>query len=200
MTPRARRAVAALMLAAGLCGCASTSTPARFHTLVPPLVSAAPASRPAPALRAEVLPVTLPVQVDVAPIVVRLPDDSMRALEHERWIAPLADEIRAALALRIDAALAAAPAAPTAAAPWRVALDVQRFDSTLGGAASVQAVWTLQQAGSGVMLRCQLNDREPVAAGSVALVAGHRLIVERLGDAIGRAVRAAAGGAAPTCA
>ena len=200
MKPRARRAVAALLLTAGLCGCASTSTPARFHTLVPPLVSAAPASRPAPALRAEVLPVTLPVQVDVAPIVVRLPDDSMRALEHERWIAPLADEIRAALALRIDAALAAAPAAPSAAAPWRVALDVQRFDSTLGGAASVQAVWTLQQAGSGVMLRCQLNDREPVAAGPVALVAGHRLIVERLGDAIGRAVRAAAGGAAPMCA
>ena len=143
---------------------------------------------------------TLPVQVDVAPIVVRLPDDSMRALEHERWIAPLADEIRAALALRIDAALAAAPAAPTAAAPWRVALDVQRFDSTLGGAASVQAVWSLQQAGSGVLLRCQVNDREPVAAGPVALVAGHRLIVERLGDAIGRAVRAAAGGAAPACA
>jgi uncharacterized lipoprotein YmbA len=200
MKPRARRVVAALLLTAGLCGCASTSTPARFHTLVPPLVSAAPATRPAPALRVEVLPVTLPVQVDVAPIVVRLPDDSMRALEHERWIAPLADEIRAALALRIDAALAAALAAPSAAAPWRVALDVQRFDSTLGGAASVQAVWTLQQAGSGVMLRCQLNDREPVAAGPVALVAGHRLIVERLGDAIGRAVRAAAGGAAPTCA
>jgi len=199
MKPRARRVVAALVLAAGLCGCASTSTPARFHTLMPPLGSAAPATRPAPALRAEVLPVTLPVQVDVAPIVVRLPDDSMRALEHERWIAPLADEIRAALALRIDAALAAAPAMPTAAAPWRVALEVQRFDSTLGGAAGMQAVWSLQQASS-VMLRCQLNDREPVAAGPVALVAGHRLIVERLGDAIGRAVRAAAGGATPTCA
>ena len=199
MKPRARRVVAALVLAAGLCGCASNSTPARFHTLMPPLGSAAPATRPAPALRAEVLPVTLPVQVDVAPIVVRLPDDSMRALEHERWIAPLADEIRAALALRIDAALAAAPAMPTAAAPWRVALEVQRFDSTLGGAAGMQAVWSLQQASS-VMLRCQLNDREPVAAGPVALVAGHRLIVERLGDAIGRAVRAAAGGATPTCA
>ena len=199
MKPRARRVVAALVLAAGLCGCASNSTPARFHTLMPPLVGAAPASRPAPALRAEVLPVTLPVQVDVAPIVVRLPDDSMRALEHERWIAPLADEIRAALALRIDAALAAAPATPTAAAPWRVALEVQRFDSTLGGAASLQAMWSLQQAGS-VTLRCQLNDRQPVAAGPVALVAGHRLIVERLGDAIGRAVRAVAGGATPTCA
>ena len=189
------------MLAAGLCGCASTSTPARFHTLMPPVASgAAAAARPAPALRAEVLPVTLPVQVDVAPIVVRLPDDSMRALEHERWIAPLADEIRAALALRIDAALAAAPATPTAAAPWRVALEVQRFDSTLGGTASMQAVWSFQQAGSSVVLRCQINDREPVAAGPVSLVAGHRLIVERLGDAIGRAVRAAAGGATPTCA
>ena len=81
-----------------------------------------------------------------------------------------------------------------------VALEVQRFDSALGGTASMQAVWSLQQAGSNVLLRCQVNDREPVAAGPVALVAGHRLIVERLGDAIGRAVRAAAGGAAPACA
>ncbi|HET9205538.1 MAG TPA: ABC-type transport auxiliary lipoprotein family protein [Burkholderiaceae bacterium] len=200
MKPRARVAAAALMGVAGLVGCASTSTPARFHTLMPPVVEAAPAARPAPALRAEVMPVTLPVQVDVAPIVVRLPDDSMRALEHERWIAPLADEIRSALALRIDAALAAAPATPTTAAPWRVALEVQRFDSTLGGAAGLQALWSLQQAGGSVVLRCQVNDREPVAAGAVALVSGHRSIVGRLGDAIGRAVRAAANGGTPACA
>lgn len=189
--------------AAAIAGCASTSTPARFHTLLPPTGDSVVARvHAAPAVRVEVLPVTLPVQVDVAQIVVRLPDDSMRALEHERWIAPLADEIRSALALRIDAALVAS-AAPTAAvsgAPWRVALQVQRFDSTLGGSASLQAVWSLEQPGGGPGLRCQVNDREAVAAGPVALVAGHRAIVERLGDAIGRALRAAAAGAAPACA
>jgi uncharacterized lipoprotein YmbA len=197
------RCVLMLCGAAAVFGCASTSTPARFHTLLPPTGdSAAARTHAAPAVRVEVLPVTLPVQVDVAQIVVRLPDDTMRALEHERWIAPLADEIRSALALRIDAALvaSAAPTAAVSAAPWRVALQVQRFDSTLGGSASLQAVWSLEQPGGGTALRCQVNDREAVAASPVALVAGHRAIVERLGDAIGRALRAAAAGAAPACA
>jgi uncharacterized protein len=189
----------ALCLAIALPGCGTTSTPARFHSLVaPPDDAAARATRSAPDLRVELMPVTLPAQVDVPQIVVRLPDDSLRALEHERWIAPLADEIRTALRLRIDAALGAAPAA-AAAAPWRVALDVQRFDSALGGAASLQVTWSLQQQGSGALLRCRVTDRQAVADGPVALVAAHRAILERLGDAIARALRSAAAGGVPAC-
>jgi uncharacterized lipoprotein YmbA len=196
-----RRVLVLLGLAAVACGCASTSTPARFHTLVPPAGDAVAAStRAAPAVRVEILPVTLPVQVDVAQIVVRLPDDSMRALEHERWIAPLADEMRAALALRIDAALADLPPTASGSPPWRVTLDVQRFDSTLGGAASLQALWSLQSGGDGAALRCQVNDRAAVGTGAAALVAGHRALLQRLGDAIARALRAAATGGTPTCA
>jgi uncharacterized lipoprotein YmbA len=198
MKPHAMAAV--LGLVAGLCGCASTSEPARFHTLLPAAGDrAATSTRAAPPVRVEVLPVTLPVQVDVAQIVVRLPDDSMRALEHERWIAPLADEIRAALALRIDAALSDL-AATSVDAPWRVTLDVQRFDSTLGGAAGLQALWSLQPSGNGTALRCQVNDREAVAAGPAALVSGHRAMLQRLGDAIARALRTAATGGKPACA
>lgn len=203
MRPRHASALAcaaALGLAAGLFGCATTSRPARFHTLVPAAGAAAPttAARGAAGVRVEVLPVTLPAQVDVPQIVVRLPDDSMRALEHERWIAPLADEIRAAVSLRIDAALVGAPAPAAADPPWRLQLEVQRLDSTLGGAASLQALWSLQQ-GKGTVLRCQAADRQAVAIGPAALVDGHRAMLERLGDAIGRAVRAAASGAVPTC-
>jgi uncharacterized lipoprotein YmbA len=200
MSRRDRHVVLALWLTAALCGCASTSTPARFHSLVPPIADDAASTRAAPGLRVEVLPVTLPAQVDVPQLVVRLPDDSMRALEHERWIAPLADEIRAAIALRIDVVLSAAPAPAVASQPFRVALEVQRFDSTLGGAASLQALWSLQQPGSGAALRCLVNDRQAVADGPAALVAGHRALLERLGDAIGRALRAAAAGGVPACA
>lgn len=202
MKRRVRRGVvvAALWLAAALCGCASTSTPARFHTLVPPPgAGAAATARAAAGVRVELLPVTLPAQVDVPQIVVRLPDDTMRALEHERWIAPLADEIRAALVLRIDAALAAAAATAVATPPLRVTLEVQRFDSTLGGAASLQALWSLQPQGGATLLRCQVNDRETVASSPAALVAGHRVMLERLGDAIARALQAAAAGSVPAC-
>lgn len=190
--------IALLGLAIVLTGCGTTSTPARFHSLLPPVPAGAPAARAAPALRVEVLPVTLPGQVDVPQIVVRLPDDSLTALEHERWIAPLADEMRAALALRIDALLSDAAAAP-GGAPWRVQVEVQRFDSTLGGTASLQALWSLQPPGGSAALRCLVNDREAVAGGPAALVDGHRAMLQRLGDAIARAVRAAALGSTPAC-
>ena len=189
-----------LWIAAALCGCATNSTPARFHTLVPEAGNTPSSTQPALAQRVEVLPVTLPAQVDVPQLVVRLPDDSMRALEHERWIAPLGDEIRAALALRIDAALASLPPGATPGVPWRVALDVQRFDSMLGGAAGLQVSWSLQQPGQGTALRCQVIDREAVASGPAALVEGHRALLRRLADAIVRALRAAAAGAVPACA
>jgi uncharacterized lipoprotein YmbA len=192
--------VVALGLLALLCGCASSGVPARFHTLMPPIAGAAASTQPAPGLRVEVLSVALPPQVDVPQIVVRLPDDSMRALEHERWIAPLADEIRAALALRIDAVLADVSPSTAGNAAWRVALDVQRFDSALGGAVSLQGLWSLQPGGGGAALRCRVNDREAVAAGPAALVAGHRTMLQRLGDAIARALRSAAAGDAPACA
>ena len=189
-----------LWIAAALCGCATNSTPARFHTLVPAAGNAPSSTQPALAQRVEVLPVTLPAQVDVPQLVVRLPDDSMRALEHERWIAPLADEIRAALVLRIDAALRETSAPAPASAPYRVTLEVQRFDSTLGGAAGLLAVWSLQPPGGANALRCQVNDSQTVTNGPAALVAGHRALLQRLGDAIGRALRAAAAGGTPACA
>ena len=39
-----------------------------------------------------------------------------------------------------------------------------------------------------------------VAAGVTALAAGHRALVERLGDVIGQALKASAAGATPSCA
>jgi uncharacterized lipoprotein YmbA len=156
---------------------------------------------PAPGVRFDVLPVTVPVQVDVPQIVLRLPDDSMAVLEHERWIAPLGDEIRALITLRIEQVLQGAPG-PLAVPdrPWRVLLDVQRFDSMPGRVASVQVQWSLHAAGGSIVLRCQVHDEQPVGSGVAALTAGHRALFERLGDTIGRALRAAAGGGTPSCA
>jgi uncharacterized lipoprotein YmbA len=191
-------------LAVMLAACSSTP-PTHFHSLVAPPVGSGVEARaiPAPAVRSEVLPVSVPVQVDVPQMVVRLSDGSMAVLEHERWIAPLGDEIRSAIALRVEQALAGAAAAGGAAAdrPWRVQLDVQRFDSLLGRTASVQLQWSLQQAGAAAaVLRSQGHFEPPVPTGAAALATGHRVLFERLGDAIGRAIKAAAAGQAPACA
>jgi uncharacterized lipoprotein YmbA len=184
----------ALVLAA----CASP-VPTRFHTLLS-APTGAPAARGAPDVRFELVAVSVPSQVDQPQIVLRLPDDTMTALEQDRWVAPLVDEIRAALSQRIDLALSGLPSTGAAPAPpWRIALEVQRFDSMLGRAVRVQASWSLQAPGGGPPLRCLAAIERRVGDGVAALTAGHRAAFEQLGDAIGRALRSAATGDQPAC-
>lgn len=192
----ARSVATCVALAAVAC---SSAPPTHFHSLValPASTGAAVKTVPPSGVRFEVLPVTVPVQVDLPQMVVRLADGTLAVLEHERWIAPLADEIRAAVTLRAEQVLADA----TAVAPerrWRVQLDVQRLDSLLGRSAAVQLQWSLHSAGA-TALRCQARDEQPVAAGAAALAAAHRALFERLGDVIGRAIKVAAAGGTPAC-
>jgi uncharacterized protein len=195
--------VAALLMAVAVAGCASTAAPTHYHSLIAPQAPSGVAVKAvaAPNVRVHLQPVTLPVQVDVPQIVVRLPDDSMAVLERERWIAPPGDEIHAVVTLRIEQALAqAGPVSwPAADRSWRVRIEVLRFDSMLGRAASVQVQWSLHAVSGGTVLRCQANYEQPVGPGVSALVAGHRAVFERLGDAIGQAVTAAAAGGTPSC-
>ncbi|MBE7419403.1 MAG: membrane integrity-associated transporter subunit PqiC [Ideonella sp.] len=207
MTRASFKASAWALLAAALTtlltACGSTP-PTHYHSLLAPPPSPAPGAVaravPAPPVRFEVLPVGVPVQVDVPQLVVRLPDDALTVLESERWAAPLGDEIRSLLTLRIERALAGVPA-PAAGADrrWRVRVDVQRFDALLGRAATVQLRWSLQQVGAEPALRCLASYEQPVGAGAAALVAGARALFDRLGDTIGRAIAVAAGGGAPSC-
>jgi uncharacterized lipoprotein YmbA len=188
-------------VAAALAGCSSTP-PTHFYRRVapPPRAGNAAKAVPAPRVRVEVLPVSVPVQVDLPQMVVRLADDSVTVLEHERWIAPLGDEIRQAVALRIGQALAdVVPSNAAGEGPWRVTLDVQRFDAMLHRAASVQLQWSLQGAANGVALRCQASYEQPAGVGAEALSAAYRAVFERLGDVIGQAIKVAATGGTPSC-
>jgi len=196
-----------LLAALGLVavGCATTPT-TRFHTLLPAPVATVSRATPAtPAQAWELAPVTVPVQVDQPQLVVRLADDTLAVLEYDRWIAPLGDEIRAALSQRIALALAASPASAAAPAtpgkPWRVAIEVQRFDSAVGRYARLETEWTVRSAdSSGTTLRCRSVFEQPVASGVPALAAGHRAAVAQLGDTLAAALKAVAGGASPGCA
>lgn len=187
---RATRATCAAWLCA-LAGCAS-EPPTHFHTLLP-----APGAASAPALHWELLSVTVPVQVDQPQWVVRQPDDTLALLENERWIAPLADEMRAALAERLR------QAGPVLGQPgtWRITVEVQRFDSLPGRQARLEAEWSLLPPdGKTARQRCRGVFEEPTAGPSyAALAAAHRAAVARLGDAIGAALQSLDRGAMPTC-
>ena len=199
---RLRPCLFAGALALGLAGCASA--PLHYYTLMSPAGSNAPAATPAPYLF-ELLPVTVPAQVDVPQLVVREGGQGMLPLEGRRWIAPLGDEIRGALAADLARALGVPDMSglPGNGRPrLRITLDLRRFESVPGGHALIDAAWSLRLVGgSGGQdaLACSSRISEPVAAGYDALVAGHQQALAALATRIAATARRYEAGQAPAC-
>ena len=190
-------AAAALLFAA----CAS-APPTRFHSLLPAEPARASASAaPGDALAIVLDPIRIPAQVDQPQWLVRVSDGSLQLLEQDRWAAPLRDEVQAALlealALRW-AAVEPGSAAPGAARPWRITVDLVRFESVLGREARVEARWRIvAPAGNAPGAACTSLLREN-AESTLALAQGHQRIVVRLADEIGTTLRALVRGTAAT--
>ena len=198
------RAVAAILAGTLALGACSSAQAPRFHSLMPaPATGAAtPAAKVAPAgvLAWEVLPVGVPPGVDQPQWVVRSIDGSLVVLEQERWVGPLADEIRAAVTAQLTQSLGA-PAARTSNL-WRVRIDVQRFESAPGREARIEVVWSVaSDAGpSAAALRCRGEFTQvPDAGGYLALAAGHQKSVARMTESIASGLKAVAAGQAGSC-
>ena len=184
-----------------LLGACSSVSPPRFHTLMPASVSTTPTIAPAGTVAWEVLSVTVPAQVDQPQWVVRTADGSLAVLEQERWIAPLGEEVRAAVADRVTQVLGS-PATPVEPGTiWRVRIDVQRFESAPGREVRLEATWAVSSSGEKAStLRCRGDFVQPVAAGGYpALASGHQQTVVRLADNVARALKALSAGQAATC-
>lgn len=200
MTERARPGcalaplLAAIVLAAG---CGSLPAP-RYHSLLPApeAAAAAPTTAVAPGWRD--LSVSVPAEFDRPQWLVRAADGSLVALDGERWAAPLPDEIAAAIAARLRRA-GPATSLPPGQAPWRIAIDVLRFESAPQRFALIEAEWTLRPA-EGSRRRCRGAFEQPAGPDYASLAAAHRRTLARLGDAIARSLAAAlAAGDAPEC-
>ncbi len=190
----ARRILALAGLALALAACSSTPPP-RYHTLLQPASSAAALT---PTISWIIAGVSVPAQVDQPQWVVRLPDESLRLLEQERWVAPLADEMQGAFGDALARRLGA-PGLPKPASgkSWRVRIDVQRLDSAPAQLAALVVDWSIASAGgTAAELRCRDAVRQPVGAGIPALAAAHRDAVVQIAQRIGAAVQALDGGTA----
>ena len=197
--------VAVLALVASvaqLAGCGSAQPP-RYHTLMPAPASTMRAPAPAGSLAWEVLPVAVPAGVDQPQWVVRTVDGSLAVLEQERWIGPLGEEIRAAVADRLTQEVGAPAVSAESRKRWRIRIDVQRFDSTPGREARLEATWTLSSdadAAAAAALRCRGEFVQALAAsGYLALAKGHQQAVATLADAIGSELKALNAGQTATC-
>ncbi|HET6807018.1 MAG TPA: PqiC family protein [Frateuria sp.] len=193
------RHLLAAALGFGLAACASE--PAHYYTLLAPAAAQADAAAPAP-FDFELVPVAIPAQVDQPQLVIRQGGQGVAPLSGERWIAPLADEVRAALSADLARALHARDATglPGSGKPrLRIKVDLRRFDSAPGDYALVEAAWSVRQLQGDAMLACTAQLREPVGPGYDALVAGHQRALARLAAQIARVAGPVAAGQAPAC-
>lgn len=184
------------LLAAGVllvaAGC-SNSPVTRFYTLNP---LAAPAAADARGSMTVVIgAVSLPDGLDRPQIVLRGAGNQVTFSEFERWLGSPRDEIALAIAGGLKQALGGAsvfagPMSAGMSADFVVLLQVQRFDSVLGDAATVEAAWQVVPA-KGAAKAGQSSVREPAGGpGYDALVAAHSRALAAVSRDIAAAIRA----------
>lgn len=189
---------AALALAlAALAGC-SASPAVRYYTLLPGLDAGPDA---APAARAEggavqVLPVSLPAELDTTQMLVRTGPGEVVPFNGERWTGYLSDQIQASLSATLSRrmGLPAVQSDVPGVAVWRAHVNVQRFESTPQGQAGMEAVWRLRKPGSQAEppLCYSRFSRTADTAGVAGLVQAHQANIDAL--AADMAAAAASGG------
>ncbi|MEO6410224.1 MAG: PqiC family protein [Burkholderiaceae bacterium] len=207
------RARSSLRLAIGggllsLAACAS-DPPTRFHSLLPAEparvslpAGGASAQQPSPGPIAIVLdPVRVPAQVDQPQWLVRLADGSLQLLEQDRWAAPLRDELHAALieALALRWGAVDGNSFSGAARPWRITVDVARFESVLGREARLEVRWRIVAPTAGLPAAACVSVLRESADSTLAIAQAHQRIVVRLADEIGATLQALARNAAARC-
>jgi len=193
--------VAALVLALTACA----SSPMRFYTLVAPTEGPTlPSDTGGKPLSFDLAPIRIPAQVDQPQLVVREGDQRLAVLESDRWIAPLADEVHAALAGALVRDLPGQDLTGVAGATpavLHIRVDLHRFESVPGASATIEATWSMRggPAASASVLVCTTTISESVGPGYDALVQGHQRVIDRLAEEIATAGRGLIGGGTPAC-
>ena len=189
---RTTAVLVALFSAASIAGCGS-SPKTNFYTLT----ALAPAARTESnaSYRVAIGPVTLPDGIDRPQLVLRTGANRMSIAEFERWVGPPKDEIARAIADNLTQLLNGASVFtyPHGAddADLRVQVDVQRFDSVLGEAASIEVLWQVRPA-KGEPKTGRSAVREPAPSGGYdALVAAHSRALAAVSRDIAAAIQAA---------
>jgi uncharacterized lipoprotein YmbA len=187
---------AALLLATfALAGCGSPPRD-RFYTLSAN-VDARPVSQDAAAQYGVVIgPVTIPEVVDRPQMVVLMAGSQVSLAEQSRWAEPLAGGISRVIAdnlvnLLPDARVSAFPQSRTVVADYRVMVDVQHFDSTIGEGVRDEFLWVVRAANKeGVTRSGRTIAREEAKSGEYAeQVAAHNRALEALSRDIAMAIR-----------
>jgi uncharacterized lipoprotein YmbA len=192
----------AALAAVALAAC--SSAPMHYYTLVPAPDSApADTGLPPASFQFELLPVGIPAQDDVPQLVVRQGGQAVNLLDGERWAAPLGDEVRSALSVDLSRRLHAQDingGLPVDGKPvLRIKVDVNRFDSSPGNYALLEATWTIRPLKGEAVLTCSSRINGNVGQGYAGVVAGHQQALGELAEQIASVAPSLAAGSVPAC-
>ena len=190
MTHRSVSAAVLGIVAVLVAACASAPAP-KFYTL-----SRTPAPGALPSAVAVVVgPVSIPAVVDQPQIVVSSSPNQVTIEEFNRWASPLAGNISRVVAENLADLLGTSRVSLfqqslNVDADFRVAIEVQTFDSVPGDAATMNAVWAVRRTRDGKTESGRTAAREATADKSFdALAAAHSRALSQLSQDIAAAVR-----------
>jgi len=192
MASRIARLISIVSVAVVVAGC--TTAPSRFYSLSS---TATADGMPAMPARVAVVPVTIPASVDQPEFVVQVAANRVQVDEFNRWVSPLGDAISRTVAGDLVALLGTPDVASGELAnftpDYRVTIDVQRFESVQGQAATLEAVWTVRKTAGGEIRSGRTVAREPVQGPSYdELAAAHSQALAKMSGDIAAAIRAEA--------
>jgi uncharacterized lipoprotein YmbA len=190
MTRRIAAIAAALALAGLTAGCASS--PAKFFTLSASATAAPKPDATSPRLDIVVGPVSIPAIVDMPQIVVRKGANQVAPDQFNLWASPLRSNIAQVVGANLVVLLGTPTVSSvlTSEADFRVAIDVQVFESSPGDAATLSAMWNVRRVKDGKTTIGRTSVREAsVDKGYQALAAAHSRALSRLSADIADAIR-----------
>jgi uncharacterized protein len=192
MARRIAQLISIALAAVVAVGC--STAPSKFYSLSS--TSAADGTPPTP-VAVMVGPVTIPASVDQPEFVVQVAANRVQVDEFNRWVAPLGDAIARAVAGDLVVLLGSPEVASNQLAnfvpDYRVTIDVQKFESVPGSAATLEAVWTVRKSVGGEIRSGRTVAREPVQGQSYdALAAAHSQALAQMSTDIAVAIRAEA--------
>ena len=185
-----RASVLAAALLAAACG---SSPKLNYYTVVPEPATGAAAATSA-GLSVFVGPVTIPEDVDRTAMVVRTGPNQVEIRDGDRWSEPLKSAIPRALSEHLMRELGtnrvyASRQGASSPADMRVAVEIRRFESSLEGGATIDALWTVTPAkGAARSGRSVITE----AAGSrdpAGIAAAHSRALARLAGELAVALR-----------
>jgi uncharacterized lipoprotein YmbA len=181
-------------LSVALAACVGTPAPReQYFTLSSPNPGVAPPASDSPAIY--VGPVTVPEAVDRTAMVLRTSPNQVDVSDQYSWVEPLRNAIPRVIGEVLSRELGTSRVLTSRAASatpvdFRVAIEVQQFDSSLADGATIDAVWSVKGVANGKSRNGRSVVHEaPASAGPAGVAAAHSNALERVGKEIAEAIR-----------